>query len=172
MFVSMSSMKFAALEDTALGAVCFDPVIPKIRGKSLAVKEQVYEGLTPGQQALFMFNAYYNHASKSLPEFYWWSAYYLAQPKAWSAIKASLNVFGAETMLHLLDSIEELLDPERFPRSLDRFAAAYNDLDGNPALLAAMEPLYDKFNEASPAALKAIGGYIRNHSEQFIRFEE
>lgn len=172
MFVTMSKRKFAALEDAALGAVCFEPVIPKIRGKSAAVKEQVYGGLTAGQQALFMFYAYYNHANKSLAEFYWWSAYYLAQPKAWAAIKASLNVFGAESMLRLFERIEETLDADRFPRSLDRFAAAYNDLDGDPALLAAVEPLFGKFNEASSAALMMIGGYIRNHTEDFIRFEE
>jgi hypothetical protein len=80
--VKIRRQEFDSLEDAALGRACFEPIIPKIRGKDNVVKAQVYKQLTTGQQALFMFNAYYNHASNSLAEFYWWTAYYPAQPKA------------------------------------------------------------------------------------------
>lgn len=113
MFVKMSRQVFDSLEDAALGEACFEPIIPVIRGKDISVKTQVYEQLGTGQQALFMFYAFYNHAIKSLDEFFWWSAYYLAQPKAWSEVKVGLRYFKADALLKLLDEMEGILKASR-----------------------------------------------------------
>jgi len=72
----------------SLSQRCFEPLIKiyKVRMSeetNIGVKEHFYEELTEGQRALFMFNVYYNHISESLTEFYWWSAYFMAQPKSW-----------------------------------------------------------------------------------------
>ncbi|MFC9540709.1 hypothetical protein ACFTQ7_12575 [Lysinibacillus sp. NPDC056959] len=89
---------------------CFEPLIKiyKVRMSeetNICVKEHFYEELSEGQKALFMFNVYYTHISESLIEFYWWSAYFMAQPKSWAAIKACLNYFNDESFLLLLEKI-------------------------------------------------------------------
>jgi hypothetical protein len=167
----MRRQVFDSLEDKALGGACFEPIIPKIRGKNNTVKTQVYKQLTTGQQALFMFHVFYNHASKSLAEFYWWSAYFLAQPKAWSEIKVGLRYFRADAMLQLLEEMEGILKARNHPNSFGRFDVSYKDLDNDSELLASVSPLNTIFHEISPAILKRIGKYIRNNPSEFIQFE-
>lgn len=67
MLVKMRRQVFDSLEDTALRGACFEPFIPKIRGKDDTVKLQVYKELTTGQKALFMFNAYETRVSNLNP---------------------------------------------------------------------------------------------------------
>ncbi len=172
MLVKMRKQVFETLEDSVLGAACYDPMIPEIRGKDIKVKQKVYKGLSAGQQALFMFKAFYNHASKSLAEFYWWSTYYWAQPKAWSKIKDSFRYFNADEMLSLFRDLEEVLEKWNYPRSLDEFAAAYNDIEKDPSLFAAISPLNAKFNEISFETLKKVGHLIRNNPNEFIHFDD
>jgi hypothetical protein len=172
LLVKMRRQVFDSLEDTALGGACFEPIIPKIRGKDSKVKAQVYRQLTTGQQALFMFSAYYHHARNSLAEFYWWSAYFLAQPKAWSAIKVGLRYFRADAMLRLLEEMEGILEAWNHPRSLESFDVSDKDLDNDSELLASVRPLYTLFNEISPATLQMIGEHIRNNPDEFIQFED
>lgn len=170
LLVKMRRQVFDFLEDTALGRACFEPVIPKIRGKDGTVKTEIYRQLSTGQKALFMFNAYYNHASNSLPEFYWWSAYFLSQPKAWSEIKVGLRYFKADAMLVLLEEMEKLLKAKS-PDEFKTFDASYKDLDHDSELLSSAGSLYAIFHEISPAILKRIGTCIRNNPTEFVQFE-
>lgn len=172
MLIEIKKQEFDALENTALGRMCFEPIVPMIRGKDNTVKTQVYKQLTTGQQALFMFNAYYNHASNSLTEFYWWSAYYIAQPKAWSEIKNSLQYFQATSMLQLLEKTEELLQAKKHPTCLAEFDVSYKDLDQDPDLLASVRLLTSTFQEIAPATLDKIGTRIRKNPNEFIQLIE
>ncbi|WP_066305001.1 hypothetical protein [Bacillus sp. FJAT-29814] len=172
MLIPMKKEVFENMDDSALGAACFDPFIPSIRGKDIKVKEELYQKLTTGQKALFMFKAFYNHANKSLAEFYWWSVYYYAQPTSWSGIKNGLKYFGAEDFYSLIQQIENVLVAREFPTSLEEFAVSYNDIDKDPGLAAAIEPLHKLFIEISPATLKIIGEKIRSNPNEFIKFAE
>ncbi|MFF2445855.1 hypothetical protein ACFVSW_02050 [Neobacillus sp. NPDC058068] len=172
MFIKMNKQEFDTLEDEALVAICFEPFISKIRGKSNTVKQEVYKQLNTGQKALFMFSVYFNHARNSLAEFYWWSAYYLAQPNAWSEIKSALRYFKAEEMQRLVEEIERVLVTRDFPSNLEEFNVSYNDLENDPQLLATIGPLNTIFTGISPATLKIIGEYIRNNPLEFICIED
>lgn len=168
MLVKMRRQVFDSLEDTALGGACFEPFIPKIRGKDDTVKLQVYKELTTGQKALFMFKAYYNHASQSLAEFYWWSAHFLAQPKAWPEIKAGLRYFETYAMLEVLEELEEILEAKIHPNGFD---VSYKDLDQDSKLLSSISSLNTIFHEISPATLKKVGAHIRNNPNEFLQLE-
>ncbi|MGM0879160.1 MAG: hypothetical protein ACQEWV_32110 [Bacillota bacterium] len=95
MIVKMKRQKLDMLTQEAICKACFEPLILVYKnrmaeqsiGDKTMVKEQFYKELTQGQRALFVFKVYYDHASESLTEFYWWSAYFMAQTKIWSAIK-------------------------------------------------------------------------------------
>ncbi|WP_413300163.1 hypothetical protein AA0X95_17805 [Bacillus sp. 1P10SD] len=172
MLIKMKRQVFDSLDDSALPKACFEPIIPMIRAKDGVVKSTVYKQLRTGQQRLFMFNAYYNHAKNSLAEFYWWTAYYLAQPKAWSEIKAAVEYFNLNEMWELLEKMETFLKEKLNTSSLEKFEISYNDLDRDPQLFSYFNSLNTQFIEISPAVLKQIGKVIRNTPTDFIDFEK
>ncbi|WP_409299939.1 hypothetical protein [Peribacillus sp. SCS-155] len=171
MLKSMSQEDFELLEDSALAENCFEPIIPMIRGKKGAMKKEVYDHLTTGQKALFMFSAFYNHARNSFAEFYWWSAYFVAQPETWSELKWGLRHLGTDKLLHLIEEIEVCLLKMDFPRSLENFQVTYNDLDYDSSLYDLLKPLHDTFHELGPETLQIIGNFIRMHKKEFITFD-
>lgn len=172
MIIKIGRQEFDTLPDMALPFACFEPIIPMIRAKDITIKEDVYNQLTREQKVLFMFNAYYNHASKSLAEFYWWSAYYLAQPKAWSEIKSALKYFKADAMMQILLEMESILEVNTYPEKSEKLSFSYNDLDNDPKLHTSICQLYTKFNKISPLTLKTIGQIIRKKPNDFILFTD
>jgi hypothetical protein len=172
LIIKMNRSTFDFLKDTDLPKACFDPIIPLIRAKGMDVKEEVYSQLTEGQEALFLYNAYFNHASKSLAEFYWWSAYYYAQPKIWSALRFALHYFQTYDLNQLLTEIEANLEVRDYPRNLETYKAAYNDLDHNQDLLDDFTALFSKLNSMTPGFQQTIGEVIRYNPSEFIHLEE
>jgi hypothetical protein len=172
LIIKMNQNTFQSLKDTELSRACFDPIIPMIRAKGMDVKEEVYAQLTEGQKALFMFNAYYNHASKSLVEFYWWSAYYFAQPRTWAALSESLQYFQTYSMNQLVTEIGNHLEASDYPKTLEGFKIAYNDLDHNQELHDTFTALFTTFNHITPETLQIIGSTIRTNPVEYIKFEE
>ena len=155
---------------------CFDPLINiyKVRMSEetqLGVKEHFYEELTEGQRALFMFNVYYTHINKSLIEFYWWSAYFMAQPKSWEAIKACFNYFDDEPFLLLLDKIEQELKRHNHPITIENFSITRDELNHNKELHASFESLYVMFENIYPTTIKKINNFIEENLQEFIHLK-
>ncbi|WP_276914395.1 hypothetical protein [Aneurinibacillus aneurinilyticus] len=180
MIVKMTRREFNSLPQEALYKACFEPlllvyksrVVEQITKNDSIVKEQFYKQLTNGQRALFVFQVYYDHASNSMVEFYWWSAYFMAQPKIWSAMKIGLQYFGDDAMLRLLEEIEEVLKRYNHPSSLEKFTVTREDLDNNRELLAFISPLYGKFDETAFLTIKIISEYVRNNQREFVQIED
>ncbi|MBS4172240.1 hypothetical protein [Bacillus sp. FJAT-49736] len=172
MLITMSRDHFNSLKDEELPRACFEHIIPLIRGKNTSVKEEIYKKLSKKQKALFMFNAYYNHAINSLVEFYWWSSYYLAQPNAWSEIKKALQYFNAELMLHIILEIEEALKDKIEVEYMESFEVPYKELQRNPELYNTINRIFTNLNEISLSTLTIIGKNIRNNPYEFIYFGE
>ncbi|MCM3764546.1 hypothetical protein [Neobacillus niacini] len=72
----------------------------------------------------------------------------------------------------MIQQIENVLVAWEFPTSLEEFAVSYNDIEKDPELLSAIEPLNNLFIEISPATLRIIGGKIRSNPNEFIQFAE
>ncbi|WP_416828807.1 hypothetical protein [Ectobacillus polymachus] len=172
--------EYSSLTQEALCNVCFNPLIQAYKERmadqtiddSSKIKEQFYDELTIGQQSLFSFHVYYDHAIKSLDEFYWWSAYFLAQPKIWSAIKSGLKYFGDDKMLQLLENVETVLKRYNHPSSLEEFNITREDILRDKELLASISPLHNIFNEAAPLTLQIISNYIRDNVKEFLMVED
>ncbi|MFE3577439.1 hypothetical protein [Lysinibacillus sp. NPDC059133] len=161
---------------SSLSQRCFEPLIQiyKVRmseESDIGVKERFYEELTEGQRALFMFHVYYNHISKSLIEYYWWSAYFMAQPKNWAAIKACFKYFHDEPFLLLLDKIEQELKQHHHPTTLENFSITRDELNQNKELLASFESLYAMFENIYPATIEKINNFIEKNLQEFIQIE-
>jgi hypothetical protein len=116
----------------------------------------LFKELSRGQQALFVFRAYYNHAMKSDADFYWWSAYFIAQPERWSGLKSGLRFFGDRTTIHVLDSLEGILEKRNHPRNLENFYVSATDLNNDPELRSSVSHLYDNLREATSITHKII----------------
>ncbi|MCL1699550.1 hypothetical protein [Lysinibacillus sp. Bpr_S20] len=162
---------------SSLSQRCFEPLIKiyKVRMSeetTIGVKEHFYEELTEGQRALFMFNVYSNHISKSLIEFYWWSAYFLAQPKIWASIKSCFTYFHDEPFLLLLEKIEQELKRHNHPTTLENFAITRDELNDNNELHASFESLYAIFENIYPTTIEKINTFIEKNLQEFIQIEK
>jgi hypothetical protein len=171
--------ELASMPPEKLGAFCFRPMIGAYKEKmsvteledSAAVKEQFYNELTNDQQALFSFFVYYYHAVDPLDEYFWWNAYFLAQPKIWSATKAALNYFDDNVQLQLLEKVEGALLSWGQPTSLVDFHTKREDLAKQEEWLAAMSSFHLSFLEAAPNSLRLIGAHILTRPESFFDLE-
>jgi len=176
MLVKMNRQDYELLTRVDLSKGCFEPLINVYKGRmkeetSIPIsemKEQFYKQLTEGQQALFMFYVYYHHVSKSIPEFYWWSSYFMAQPKSWSALKASINYFDDDSFVSLLDKIELVLKRHDHPATLEAFTITREYLNFNKELQESNNSLYDEFNKIAPMTICKINKYIENNLQQFV----
>lgn len=160
----------------SLSQECFDPLIKvyKVRmseESNIGVKERFYEELSEGQRALFMFYVYHNHISKSLIEFYWWNAYFMAQPKSWAALKACFKYFNDKSFLVLLEKIEQQLKRHNHPTALEYFTITRDELNQNKELHASFESLYVIFENINPATLAKINTTIKKNLQEFIQIE-
>ncbi|MEK9198228.1 hypothetical protein ACH0B5_13690 [Ureibacillus sp. 179-F W5.1 NHS] len=174
MLVIMKREEFDSLADEALFHACFKPLILEYKKRmaqenSTMEKVHFYKELTSGQKALFVFHIYYDHAIESVIEFYWWSAYFIAQPKIWSAIKTGLQFFGEGTMYQLLEETESVLKRYSGPSSLEKFVVNREDLNNNKELSKSIQPLYSKFNEIANLTIKRISDFIRFNHEYFVK---
>lgn len=170
----MRRSEFESIEDLMLGITCFEPMIQVYKTERMFDNDltEFYKRLTKGQQALFMFHVYYNHAIRSLTELYWWSAYFLAQPKIWSEIKSGLQYFKDDTMLLFIDEIEKVLKKYNQPSSLMEFKVTREDLDRNQELLDCISSLNTILHKIAPSTLKRIGIYIRTNPDEFVQMED
>ncbi|MED4534299.1 hypothetical protein ABET51_10510 [Metabacillus fastidiosus] len=175
MIINMERKKFDLFSDADLGAACFEPLILTYKREMskenhAAVSEQFYSRLSSGQKALFTFYIYYNHACKSLVELYWWSTYFRAQPKTWSAIKGGLEYFEDEALLNILEEIDLVLERHHYPTDLKEFNVKREELDDNKDLLHCMELLNARFNKTVPFSIRKISEYIRSNRAEFVHF--
>ncbi|MGG3624551.1 hypothetical protein ABES25_13430 [Bacillus gobiensis] len=177
MIVQMKRQEFDSLADKALFNACFKPLILDYKSRmakenSSMVKELYYNELSTGQKALFVFHMYYDHAIESKTEFYWWSAYFMAQPKIWSAIKTGLQYFREEPMYLLLEETELVLKRYNCPNTLEKFAVTREDLDSNRELSASINSLYVDFNKTAPLTIKGLSDFIRYNYENFVKIKD
>ena len=178
--LKMNREQFDALAKDVLFDACFEPMLRvyKLRmaeqpiKNSTAMKEQFYLELTDGQRALFTFRAYYNHAIQSPAEYYWWSAYFIAQPNIWSAIKAGLTYFGDRELLEIIEETEAVLTSRSHPDSLDGFNVKREELDLDKEFSSLMSDLYDAFVAAAPSAIHLINNKIKRYYHDFIEIED
>jgi hypothetical protein len=174
LLIKMRRDTFNGLDDEALGTACVDPIIKaykEIQTRGDDFSTGLYKDLSRGQQALFVFRAYYNHVMKSDANFYWWSAYFMAHPGRWTGLKSGLRFFCDSTTIHVLESMEEILIKRDHPRSLENLDVSADDLNHDPVLMSSVSPLYDNLREAVLITHRTIGSYIRNNPNDFVQFE-
>lgn len=170
--VCMNRNEFNLLGGLSLENVCFDPLIQAFKEVRMRGEEEsrFYEGMTRGQQLLFMYRVYYDHVNHSPEELYWWSAYFWAQPPKWMALKASFRYFGSEDVSLLLESIEGFLKTNGYPSSLEGFNVSRTAMDDDPELLNSFRAFYERFLQCDKVIHQRIAQYIHTCPEEFVQF--
>lgn len=160
-----------AMDDMALGAACFMPLIQvykQVESEGGNFVETIYSRLSKGQQALFAFWTYYSHVRESKADLYWWSAYFMAHPQRWKGLHSSLRYFNDSATLEIVQDLEAALTERGHPRSLSSFDVSLDDVKRDERLSAIATVYYDKLLVALPRTLNSIATYIREHQDDFI----
>lgn len=96
------------VDDLDLPWDCIAPIIMRIRGKSIFVKNEEYKKLNDGQKAIFSFHVYYDHAKVDMQSLIRWSEYYF-QVNFFEQIKKGAEYFENVEYRALLDKIERIV---------------------------------------------------------------
>jgi len=173
---------FESSTDESLVWVCFEPIIATYKAlmreneamgrDGVIAKVQFYKQLTSGQQALFMYCSYHHHAIQSQAEFYWWSAYFFAQPMFWLSLKKAFQYFGEDTMLKLIEEVEKVFTSRDDTLDIDHIHQMDQELNEDQRMFAAISPLDQMFRQFAPATLQRIGACIRRHPAEFVQLAD
>ncbi|WP_307538535.1 hypothetical protein [Paenibacillus sp. W4I10] len=136
----------------------------------MAAKTEIYRQLHEGQQALFLFYSYHNH-TKSLAEFYWFSAYNIIEIKSWNGIKNGMRYFNQNEMVDLLDDIERLITSKNKVGDTWREVLP-TDLEKDTILLQRTEELYAKYQSKAQEVISHMNEMIRQNQEMYLEIIE
>ncbi|MCG7386811.1 hypothetical protein [Paenibacillus sp. ACRRY] len=165
-----AKIKHADLGSSQLSWLCVQPMLISVRGKDVTAKTEVYHQLNEGQQALFLFYSYHNH-TKSLAEFYWFSAYNIIEMKSWSGIRNGMRFFNQNEMVALLDNIERaIIDKNRIG---DQWREVMpTDLEQDPNLYQSIEDLFNHYRTQAEEVIVSINNEILQHQEMYFEIED
>lgn len=149
-----------------LSWLCIEPMLVSVRGRDMAAKTEIYRQLHEGQQALFLFYSYHNH-TKSLAEFYWFSAYNIIEIKSWNGIKNGMRYFNQNEMVDLLDDIERLITSKNKVGDTWREVLP-TDLEKDPILLQRTEALYATYQIVAQAAITHMNEIILQNQDMYL----
>lgn len=154
------------LQSFNLSWLCVQPMLDGVRGKDLPTKLEMYKLLNEGQKGLFLFYSFHNH-TKTLAEFYWFSAYNINEIQSWNGIKNGVLYFKNARMADLLDEIKLLIENQnRLGRQINP-----SDVDNDQELFGDVSRLYDRYNEYSKLTIINMNEWINTNKDDFIKIE-
>ncbi|MFS0724402.1 hypothetical protein [Paenibacillus sp. 1P07SE] len=146
-----------AVDSKDLSWLCVKPMLLAVQGKDLATKTDMYNQLSEGQKGLYLFYSYHNH-TKTLEEFYWFSAYHINELKSWDKIKNGLKYFKEMNLPELLEEIEMLIDD----------AVSPTDLENDKKLSKDVKNLYEKYNLYSEICINRLNEWVKANRTEFF----
>jgi hypothetical protein len=157
MRLEISEERFRSTCGFELGWELIQGPIQLVRGRSLAVKKEVFDQLTAGQKALFSFWVMYGHVQSG------WLAFFQSRYGEYIPMmrKALIDI----------DDRELLAD-------LDQAASLFQGYEGasSPAspsteqIVQQFEPLDERLNVLLPATMQRLENLIREKPEEFVVF--
>jgi len=168
MFVTLSNVEINSLNDVDLCWACIEPTIlayKQTKGKDFT--ETHYRNLTKGQQALFMYIVYFNHALNSKEEYYWWTAHLLMYRNAWTETKKALHFFNDQAMI---DHIERFISHLQLCE-IDGGNPSLSLLKYQKDLQSIVVTSFTTFEKLSEHTTSNISQYIRDHLTEFIQLK-
>jgi hypothetical protein len=160
MLVVMEQSTFDGLDSGSLSWACIGPTLRLVQGKSPDIKLTVYETLTTGQRALFMFWALHGHADS--PGSFLMALEYLIQDlDALSEMKAAAGYFGDVDLEQLYGRAAAVLGAAPVRSGVNRRVATHVDVETGE--------LFTRYWDIVPVVLERVGQKIRSDSQGFVR---
>lgn len=151
------------IESKSLSWLCIKPMLLAVRGKDFSAKSEMYNQLNEGQKGLYLFYSFHNH-TKTLEEFYWFSAYHINELKSWNGIKKGLNYFKDVTLPKLLDDIEILI----IKRNKLKKTVSPTDLENDKELMNDVKNLHEQYIKYSETSINRMNDWIKANRTEFI----
>ncbi|WP_040952068.1 hypothetical protein [Gorillibacterium massiliense] len=157
------------LTSSNLSWLCVQPMLLAVRGKDLQAKLEMYNQLNEGQKGLYLYYSFHNH-TKTMAEFYWFSAYNINELQSWKGIKNGVLFFQEDSsMAELFDDIEMLIVNRNSRMSKP---ISPSDLECDNELFADVKKRYDNYIQHSEIIISRMNNWIRAHKEDFIEVDE
>ena len=161
LIIEIEKNVFDSLPINLIGHACFEPMVPvyqegmrqKSGQEAHEYRIEFYNTLSHGQQALFGFFTYYNHAIRSNHEFQRISRHYISQ-HIFSVVKRGAEYFNDNDMCELLFKIEQTVSEN-----------CQSDISAD------LSELYKQLYEIAPRTLMKIGTCIKENPTEFICFK-
>ncbi len=142
------------------------PMLLSVRGKDVHAKAEVYRQLSEGQRALYLFYSYHNHTG-SLAEFYWFSAYYMIEYKAWDEMKNAVRYFEDPEFVRTLGLVYSAIE-RKLKVEGNWTMAKPQDIEMDLEFQAAMQTVYDRYRKLTPQLIKRMNDWVFARREEYF----
>ncbi|CAM3126985.1 hypothetical protein PASE110613_17690 [Paenibacillus sediminis] len=154
----------------SLSWLCIEPMLISVRGKNLDEKVAVYNQLNEGQQALYLFYAFYNHVH-TIEEFYWFTSYFIGELKAWNGLKSGVLFYRDQELINILEQMELVIKRKNM-KSGEWKQASPTDLENDIELNEYIKPIFIAYQNVVGRFIQRMNSYIRSHKEEFLEIDE
>ncbi len=140
-------------------------------GKGAEYKFRLYNALSKGQKAAFMFWVLYTHSSHESQQFYTWIPY-MREPAQnyWAELTIGMNLFESNQMIQFIkdcESVFSILESANRKRNNNWTSFHNSDLE-DTAIKPYIDELHIKFKNIAPGTIDLIGHYIRENVNEFL----
>ncbi|TVX96316.1 hypothetical protein [Cohnella terricola] len=150
-------------ESHEISWLCIKPMLIAVRGKDLQTKLEMYNQLNEGQQGLFLFYSFHNH-TKTIAEFYWFSAYNINELKSWKGIRKGVLFFKDFKLADRLDEIEKFIASQS---KLNRTISP-TDLENDRKLFDEVKILHEKYTKDAELTIQLMNEWVLANKSEFI----
>ncbi|MNH94776.1 hypothetical protein D3C73_474010 [compost metagenome] len=165
--IKMDFAELRTLDKQSISWQCIKPLTMQVRGKNYEVKKELLDQLNEAQLSTFMFYVYHNHIG-SAAELYWYTQYYIADIKAWPAIKAGVRFYNDQMMSDLLEEVEGIVVQRNRQEDGSWREARPSDLEQDDEWSLAIQAVYNKYVTASQRLIETMNTYVSQHLDEFI----
>lgn len=166
----LTRMKQELLQSENLSWLCIEPMLLAVRGKSPGAKLEMFNQLNEGQQALYLFYAFHNHAN-TVDEFYWFSSYFIGELLAWKGLKTGVLFFQGYELIKVLEQMESVIHLKNKLADGSWKEASPADLERDTELNELISPIFKEYQINARKFIESTNTYIQDNPQEFIEIE-
>ncbi|MDN4070328.1 hypothetical protein QYF50_20735 [Paenibacillus vini] len=166
----LTRMKQELLQSENLSWLCIEPMLLTVRGKSPGAKREMFNQLNEGQQALYLFYAFHNHAN-TMAEFYWFTTYFIADLKAWTGLKTGVLFFQGYELIKVLEQMESVIHLKNKLADGSWKEASPADLERDTELNESIQPIFKEYQINARKFIESTNKYIKDNKHEFLEIE-
>lgn len=166
----LTRMKQELLQSENLSWLCIEPMLLAVRGKSPGAKVEMFNQLNEGQQALYLFYAFHNHAN-TMAEFYWFTTYFIGDLKAWTGLKTGILFFRGNELIKVLEQMENVIHHKNKLADGSWKEASPADLERDTELNESIQPIFKEYQINARKFIESTNKYIKDNKHEFLEIE-